>query len=323
MPYENVDGTEVLQELLTERDTQLQEKPLPAINIGQAIPVKEDLIPGIDFSMYGVNSVVGRTDDGIIGIKTTSVKTIDANIEFKKSPVADWGKGAIWTQLEVDRVTNLGMNLETKKLDSLYANAMATIQRAGYIGHKDVVGQEGLLNSADVKIYNDTSGKTIADMTGEEVVAFILNVYNLAWKQSEYSVAPDTIAMDAEDFMALCQKFDQSSAIVGVDLMPISALQKIRSALNSAQQNANGTDININFVRVPSKMARGIKSGKTRLAVYINDEDYVNMSAEMPILLPVQPKGLMGYEAGYKARFSGAKWLEPQSAYYGDYKTSV
>lgn len=317
-----VDSTEVLNELLTERDTQLQEKKLPQINIGLAIPIKEDLTTGIDYSLYGITDVIGNTDDGIIGTKTTSIVTIGDDIEFAKSPVADWAKGAIWTQLELDRVTQLGMNLETKKLDALYSNGMATIQRAGYIGHKQVAGQTGLLNDSNVSAYNDPSGKTIANMTAEEVVNFIVAVYNLAWKASEYSVAPDTIAMDAEDFMALCQKFDASSAIVGVDLMPISALQKLRAALNSAQQNFNGEDINVTFVKVPSKMARDITKGKTRLACYINDEDYLNMSVEMPVLLPAKPKGLLGYEAGYIARFSGAKWIEPKSGYYGDYKSS-
>lgn len=318
-----VDNTEVLNELLTERDTQLQEKKLPQINIGLAIPIKEDLTAGIDYSLYGITDVIGATDDGIIGTKTTSIVTIGDDIEFAKSPVADWAKGATWTQLELDRVTQLGMNLETKKLDALYANGMATIQRAGYIGHKQVKGQTGLLNESNVSVYNETTGKTIADMTAEEVVGFIVAVYNLAWKASEYSVAPDTIAMDAEDFMALCQKFDASSAIVGVDLMPISALQKLRAALNSAQQNFNGEEINVTFVKVPSKMARDITKNKTRLVCYINDEDYVNMSVEMPVLLPAQPKGLLGYEAGYIARFSGAKWIEPKSAYYGDYKSSA
>lgn len=317
-----VDSTEVLNEILTERDTQLQEKKLPQINIGLAIPIKEDLTTGIDYSLYGITDVIGNTDDGIIGTKTTSIVTIGDDIEFAKSPVADWAKGAIWTQLELDRVTQLGMNLETKKLDALYSNGMATIQRAGYIGHKQVAGQTGLLNDSNVSAYNDPSGKTIANMTAEEVVNFIVAVYNLAWKSSEYSVAPDTIAMDAEDFMALCQKFDASSAIVGVDLMPISALQKLRAALNSAQQNFNGEDINVTFVKVPSKMARDITKGKTRLVCYINDEDYLNMSVEMPVLLPAKPKGLLGYEAGYIARFSGAKWIEPKSGYYGDYKSS-
>lgn len=319
---DDVNNVEILTELLTERDEQLQEKKLPQINIGLAIPIKEDLVAGIDYSLYGVTDVVGSTNDGIIGVKTTSVETIADDIEFKKSPVADWAKGAIWTQLELDRVTQLNMALETKKLDALYANGMATIQRAGYVGHPQKLGQTGLLNSDAVSVYTDPSGKTIADMTAEEVIAFILNTYNLAWKASEYSVAPDTIAMDAEDFMALCQKFDSTSSVVGLDTLPITALQKLRSALSSAQQNFNGEDISVTFVKVPSKMARNITKGKTRLLCYINDEDYVNMSVEMPILLPAQPKGLMGYEAGYKARFSGAKWLEPKSAYYAEYKSS-
>lgn len=45
MPMESADFEEVLQEALTERDMQLQEKELPEINIGEALPVKD----GLDF----------------------------------------------------------------------------------------------------------------------------------------------------------------------------------------------------------------------------------------------------------------------------------
>ena len=47
MPMESADFEEVLQEALTERDMQLQEKELPEINIGEALPVKD----GLDFSL--------------------------------------------------------------------------------------------------------------------------------------------------------------------------------------------------------------------------------------------------------------------------------
>lgn len=44
MPMESADFEEVLQEALTERDMQLQEKELPEINIGEALPVKDGWI---------------------------------------------------------------------------------------------------------------------------------------------------------------------------------------------------------------------------------------------------------------------------------------
>ncbi|HGK4817044.1 TPA: hypothetical protein ACJ2XR_004623, partial [Yersinia enterocolitica] len=69
MPMSSVDFEEVLQEALTERDMQLQEKELPEINIGEALPIKE----GLDFALesvdFGVSTVMGSVKDGIIGNK--------------------------------------------------------------------------------------------------------------------------------------------------------------------------------------------------------------------------------------------------------------
>lgn len=136
MPMESADFEEVLQEALTERDMQLQEKELPEINIGEALPVKEGLDFSRDYVDFGVSEVVGSVKDGIIGNKTNSLKTIDSDIEWLKAPVGQWAKAATWTQQELEKIARLNINLQTKKQDDLYANALATIQYAGYVGHR-------------------------------------------------------------------------------------------------------------------------------------------------------------------------------------------
>lgn len=170
MPMESADFEEVLQEALTERDMQLQEKELPEINIGEALPVKEGLDFSRDYVDFGVSEVVGSVKDGIIGNKTNSLKTIDSDIEWLKAPVGQWAKAATWTQQELEKIARLNINLQTKKQDDLYANALATIQYAGYVGHRGVKGQEGLLTGTMVQLITDTSGKTIAEMTSDGFV---------------------------------------------------------------------------------------------------------------------------------------------------------
>lgn len=94
MPMEPEVVADVLQEALTERDTTLQEKALPEVNIGEALPVTEGLDFALEFVDFGVTEVVGSVKDGIIGNKTNSLKTIDSNIEWHKAPVAQWAKAA-------------------------------------------------------------------------------------------------------------------------------------------------------------------------------------------------------------------------------------
>ncbi|ENM5425289.1 DUF2184 domain-containing protein [Escherichia coli] len=319
MPMESADFEEVLQEALTERDMQLQEKELPEINIGEALPVKEGLDFSLEYVDFGVSEVVGSVKDGIIGNKTNSLKTIDSDIEWLKAPVGQWAKAATWTQQELEKIARLNINLQTKKQDDLYANALATIQYAGYVGHRGVKGQEGLLTGAKVQVVTDASGKTIAEMTSDEFVKLVLDAYNVAWRKSSYRIQPTHIAMDASDFMLAMQKFDPNPIVVGTDLLPIAAMDRIMAALRKASGNES---FNITFVKVPSNYAVGIKSGKTRLAIYTYEADYVEMEVHMPELLAARQRDLLTYECGYRSAFGGAMWKQPQSAVYVDYKSS-
>lgn len=209
--------------------------------------------------------------------------------------------------------------MQTKKQDDLYANALSTIQYAGYVGHGAVKGQEGLLTSGAVQVI-DGGKKSIKDMTAEEFVSLVLGAYNTAWSKSGYRIQPTHIAMDSSDFMLAMQKFDTNSVIVGVDLLPVSAMDRILAAL----RKASGDDsFSVTFVKVPSGYARQINDGKTRLVVYTYDEDYLEMKVHMPELLPVRQRDLLTFECGYRAAFGGAMWKQPQSAVYVDYKTSA
>lgn len=320
MAFEAVDVQEIIEQSLTERDEVLQEKQLPEINIAEAVPVEEGLDFALEYVDFGVRSVMGSVKDGIIGNKTNSLKTIDSDIEWMKAQVGQWAKAATWTTQEVEKITRLGLDLPTAKQDDLYANALATIQYSGYVGHEGVKGQFGLLTSDKVQLITDSSNKTLTEMTSDEVVDFILGAYNAAWKKSGYRVQPTTIAIDAEDYMLIMQKFSNNGVIVGTDLLPVSAMDRIMAALRKASGNDS---FNVELVRVPSRYAVGIKSGKTRLAVYTKDSELLEMKVHMPELLPVRQRDLLTFECGYRAAFSGCMWKQPQSAVYVDYKTTA
>lgn len=309
----------VLEEALTERDTQLQEKELPEIVINEALPIENQSDLFIEFVEYGVTSVHGSIDDGLIGNKTNSLKTIDSDIEMFRATWAHWGKAAVWTEAEAAKVAKLGIDAVRTKQDALFNNAMATVQYAGFLGHKQAKGQEGLLNSTTVTVTN-TVNKTIAAMTAQEVIDMVLGAYGAVWKRTGYRQAPTAIGLDAEDFMALMSKFDTGGAIVGLDLLPLSALDKIMAALRKSSGNENLT---VEFIKIPSSYARGIVNGKTRMVVYTKDADAVSMRVYAPELLPVMQRDLLTYNSGYQAGFSGALWKQPLSATYVDYSTSV
>lgn len=318
MAYENVDYSDIITEQLLERDNQLQEKELPEINIGEAVPVTEGLEFGVEEFEYGVTEVRGSLENGVIGIKTTSLETIDSEIIYKKTPVTQWAKGLIYTQQEVEKALRLDINLTLKKQNDLYSNALATIQYAGYLGHKQSKGQEGLLTGEKIDIHS--VNKSFKEMTCEECVEVILLVYRKVWERSNFTVQPTHIAMDASDFMDLMQKFDPNSTIVGVDLLPIAAMDRIMAALRKASKNDN---FNIEFVKIPADYAKKAKQGVSRLVVYTYDEDYLEMKVHMPELLETHRKDLLTYQSGYRSAFSGVMWKEPRSAQYLDYKSAA
>lgn len=320
MPFLTGEYAEVLEASLTERDTQLQEVELPEIMISEALPIDFSLDLSLEYVEFGVVSVAGSVKDGLIGNKTNSLKTLDADIEYQKATVATWAKAATWTEQEVKKIDRLGLDVIKAKQDALYANAMATIQYSGFLGHKDARGQEGLLNGAGVPHGTD-SAKTVAAMTAQEFIDFVLAAYNKAWAASGYRIQPTHIAMDAADFMVAMSKFDTGGAVVGLDLLPVSAMDKIMAALRKTSGNDNFT---VTFVKVPSNYARGIAANnKTRLAVYTSDANYVEMKVHSPEVLAVRQRDLLTYESGYISGFSGALWKQPQSAVYVDYAIST
>lgn len=318
MAFTPVELTSILEESLTERDTQLQETELPEITVQDALPIDFNLDIDAEFFEFGITKVQGSIRDGLIGNKTNSLKTLDADIEYRRAPVAVWAKAATWTQQEVGKIARLGVDVVRTKQDALYANAMATIQYAGFLGHQDAKGQEGLLNSTAVPTGTGIN-KTIAAMTAQEFIDLILNAYGKAWAASGYRIQPTHIAMDAEDFMTAMSKFDTSGAIVGVDLLPLSAIDKIMAALRKSSGNDNFT---VEFVKVPSQFARGITTGKARIAVYTSDANYVEMKVYSPTVLEVRQRDLLTYESGYLAGFTGALWKQPQSAVYVEYNVT-
>lgn len=318
MAFTPVELTSILEESLTERDTQLQETELPEITVQDALPIDFNLDIDAEFFEFGITKVQGSIRDGLIGNKTNSLKTLDADIEYRRAPVAVWAKAATWTQQEVGKIARLGVDVVRTKQDALYANAMATIQYAGFLGHQDAKGQEGLLNSTAVPTGTGVN-KTIAAMTAQEFIDLILNAYGKAWAASGYRIQPTHIAMDAEDFMTAMSKFDTSGAIVGVDLLPLSAIDKIMAALRKSSGNDNFT---VEFVKVPSQFARGITNGKARIAVYTSDANYVEMKVYSPTVLEVRQRDLLTYESGYLAGFTGALWKQPQSAVYVEYNVT-
>lgn len=324
MAIETGQFAEVLEQALTERDETLQETELPEIMINEALPIDNSLDIAIEYVEYGRTEVAGSVRDGLIGNKTNSLKTLDADISMNKATWAVWAKAATWTELEVKKIERVGLDVVKAKQDALYANAMATIQYAGFLGHEDARGQgvtrgqEGLLNSDAVAV-SATVNKTIAAMTAQEVIDMVLNAVKVVWARSGFRVAPNAIAFDAEDFMAIMSKFDTGGAIVGVDLLPLSAMDKIMAALRKTSGNDN---FNIEFIKVPSNYARGITTGNTRFAVYTKDESCVSMKVYAPEVLAVRQRDLLTYESGYQAGFSGALWKQPLSATYVDYKTA-
>lgn len=318
MPIETGQFAEVLETALTERDIELQETEFPEITISEALPIENQTDLAIEYVEFGVIDTLGSIKDGLIGNKTNSLKTLDSDITINKATWAHWAKAATWTELEAAKVAKIGVDAVKAKQDALYGNAMATIQYAGFLGHEDAKGQEGLLNGSQVGV-SATVAKTIAAMTSQEVIDMLLNAYGAVWARSGYRIAPTTFAFDAADYMAIMSKF-VDVPILSADGMPINAIDRV---LASLRKTAGNESITVDFVTIPSQFARGLTTGNTRFAVYTKDASCVSMKVYSPEVLQVRQRDLMTYESGYQAGFSGALWKQPLSATYVDYKTSA
>lgn len=310
---QRADALSYLESGLTEFDSVIKEKTYPDIVIGNFVSMPA--LPDYAVEKYASTVINGRgsLNDGLIGDKTSSLVTVDAEIDGKGVKVATWAKSVQWNVVELAKASRLGVQLDTAKMNVLNHNAQQTIQKVGFVGHTEDDNITGLLTSATLSVFNESTGKSIAEMTTEEAINFFAGLLTQYYARTGGNMFPNTIAIDGFDLMSLTAKV----AGISANGVPINALAVVKESL------ANVAGYNIDILAIPSMYGRNVADqGKSRALVYTNTDDVVRLAVYQPTSLGIEAQGLLTYQSGLIAAFSSVQFKEPELALYVDYKSS-
>lgn len=308
-------GLEILEQSLVELDNKVQDIDYHDIVIGDFVNIKDLKEKGLFALAHVELDGNGRTDDGLISEKTTSLINIELKATADNLPVVDWAKSVTFSKIELERASRMNLKLDTLKVEHLLQNALATMQTNGFIGHYADNRLKGLL-TLDIT-------PEITELDTTKPNAFILGLVKSFYKKTGGTFYPNVIAIDSEDLM------DMSATVIDVkEGVSITALTVAKDLI----QQLAGHPVEIKAI--PKQYAQFDSNGislargkeragtlaKKRAMAYINDSSYINYNvAYMPERLEVEPFNLMAFQTGYRMGISSVALKYKEAMVYVDY----
>lgn len=301
-------GLDIVASTLSVFREKVIDQKLPGIVFPEYVSVNSEGGSGLMSKLTTHMEGSGDLDDGLIGVKTTSLDTVDIDIHTNESPIVAWAKSTSYTLREAEIAQRVGINVDETRLTKLRQNADQTLQKVAFIGHSRDKRITGLLNNPHVSIIAPKVAKKFDAMTGEEICNVFVDMFKKGLEKTNLIEAPDFIVVPTLDYVEMATK----NRGTGTDT---TALAYILEAL----QGAAGKAVTIKPCPLKYADTAGAK-GKKRMMCYINDADHVEYDIVVPPeLLDPQPKGLNAIEVGMRMDFGSVVFHEPDSAIYIDY----
>jgi len=311
--FEEVQGQ--LQNALTEFDNSFTQTEYPEIVIGDFVDIVSIGGRGNKAALMAQIYGRGSLDDGLIGDTTSSIEAVDVDVSMKQSPIITWAKGTTWNIQALYEAQQLGLPLDTVKLENLRRNSMHTIQKTGFLGHARDSRITGLLTSPNVAVSAVTPAASLKDMTAQQARDFFAEIFVAAYNASGGNMWPDTMAIDGGDLATLALKED--SNVISLQGLPLTALDLLTQKLGKVA----GRPVSIKGI--PNQYAQkvpGLAAGKHRAAVYTRNREFVKFNVPvMPETLGVHRFNILTFQSALYARFGGVDFIYPELAAYADY----
>lgn len=305
-------GLDVLASSLSTFREKVIDQKLPDIVFPEFVAVNSEGGTGLMSKLTTHMEGVGSLDDGLIGVKTTSVDTVDFEFQTVETPIVAWAKSTSYTLREIEIAQRAGINVDLNRLMKLRQNADQTLQKVAFIGHATDARITGLLNNPNIKTVQQskTATKSFEQLTGDELSAVFVEMFKRGLESTNLIEAPNFIIVPALDYVELATK----NRGAGTDT---TVLNYVLEAL----QGAAGKPVTIKPCPLKYADTAGAK-GKKRMMCYINDPEHVEFDIPVaPEVLDPQPKSLNSIEVGMRMDFGSVVFHEPNSAIYIDYPT--
>lgn len=289
-------------------------EPLTSVTWGRDIKLRAGITMSNESTSFIRSAFAGAGTLGSVGnmpwisAETTAIPGVSINGQKVVLPLRLLAREVSFTSVELERSQLTGQPIDAQKLDALNTLYQMNTDQMVYKGSTDV-GATGLINSAEVTIYdvpNGISGSPLwANKTPDEILADVNALIQGAWQASAYAVCPSKLLLPPLQFSYIASQKVSSAGNVSI-------LKFLKE--NCIALSVNGKELDIQ----PVKWLTGAGVGDVnRMVAYTNEEDRVRFPM-VPIRRETAYYQGIRFTAPYLWAFGQMELVYPETVRYGD-----
>lgn len=289
-------------------------EPLTSVTWGRDIKLRAGVTMSRESTSFIRSAFAGAGTLGSVGnmpwisAETTAIPGVSINGQKVVLPLRLLAREVSFTSVELERSQLTGQPIDAQKLDALNTLYQMNTDQMVYKGSADV-GATGLINSAEVTIYdvpNGISGSPLwANKTPDEILADVNALIQGTWQASAYAVCPSKLLLPPLQFSYIASQKVSSAGNVSI-------LKFLKE--NCIALSVNGKELDIQ----PVKWLTGAGVGDVnRMVAYTNEEDRVRFPM-VPIRRETSYYQGIRFIAPYLWAFGQMELVYPETVRYGD-----
>lgn len=289
-------------------------EPLTSVTWGRDIKLRAGITMSNEStsfirSAFAAAGTLGSTGNmPWISAETTAIPGVSINGQKVVMPLRLLAREVSFTSVELERSQLTGQPIDAQKLDALNTLYQMNTDQMVYKGSTDV-GATGLINSAEVTVYDvpaGISGSPLwANKTPDEILADVNALIQGAWQASAYAVCPSKLLLPPLQFSYIASQKVSSAGNVSI-------LKFLKE--NCIALSVNGKELDIQPVKWLTSAGVG---NVNRMVAYTNEEDRVRFPM-VPIRRETSYYQGIRFIAPYLWAFGQMEMVYPETVRYGD-----
>lgn len=307
-----VDSTGVFFQAQLTRIDPILNQPLAEFTWSRDIDIGSldigDETTAFDSVKYTAVGGVQPAGKSFIGIKTTEIGNVGADMERRTAPTFVWAEAIQKTVIELAQADKLGRNLDSQLLDAMNMKRNVDLQNQAYLGDT-LQGVRGLVNSTFITADNVALNAAAASRlwtakTDDEVLQDVNTLVTACWAQTGFAIMPRRLGLPPAKFAQLV-----SRKIVNGSMSLAKYL-----AENSIAMTTNGVALEL----VPMRELIGVGVGATdRMIAYTKRADCQRLPLSAMQSTPMQHRDLY-QRVVYYFRVGIVELIKPETLRYAD-----
>lgn len=261
--------------------------------------------------------VAGPFEQGIIGQATgpSRLAQVDVGMNSKNAKIITWAKGYQYTTPEISKaLASNNWDVVASKMAAAKRNWDLGIQALAFLGLKGQAATvPGLLTNADVNVDTTTIDENISAMDSTDFQAFVANVLDVFFENSNGTVLPNMFVMPMADYLGL-----GSAAAAG---FPVNTkLEYLLNVFRLMTQNPGFEIRGLAYCDLARNAGFVSTNGKNRYVLYNKEADTLAMDIPVDFFLsPAATANNFQWDGVGAGQFTGCIVYRPAEVMYFDH----